>query len=598
MPDFDPTKYGLGEPIKSFDPSKYGLGKPLKLNRGDSPENPIDEELPDQDAPSRFKIMNLTANADQAVREIEKQGFKAKSIDGYNISIQSNKDNKWYKLDPSNLGLKESLKDIADITGGATNLAATTLGTIGGALGGSAILGPGGGTTAGAIAGSGLAAGGEEALRTGVIGPLFGLSPKLGEVAKAAGRESVYGALGGATVALKPGMSEWAKVVGKYAQSPRILEEMATREAAKTALRQGVKARDVSVMEREKALQEMRDELAGRESAFKEKLAKETTPPRPIIEEQIKREAPTVEGISAEDIAKLRAKEPASFTFLSGLLNPVYGITAKNLRKAPELKTILRHDLGEEFIPELGSFSMNWRDIYRKQKGREITQGEADIISSSVSRHIAEWIKGSERKGLLTEAEKETIERLTKGAVKAKDAPVINKIVERIIEGTGVKVTGANAAVREAIRDIRIAKGRLVSPPSNVMERIGDFFREEYKKSPLIIKEPMGAIGRGVNWSSRILSLPGVALEKFGVWLGKSDLELEAILKTAPPAVQNEIKKALKLSRMYGPDARNIALITALKIPAVREFIEGILGVPGISPKGQQNQEVSAPQIR
>jgi hypothetical protein len=195
-------------------------------------ENPIDEEPPDEDFPSRAGLQNWTAGPAHIAREIERRGFEVRDVDG-DFRIRSKKDGQVYRLDPKHWSWSEAGKDILDIGGGALTLAGQGIGHIVGAAGGALVGGPAAPATGfvGGVAGGGAGAGAADVLRTEIGKRLYGFEPTAEERTKSAVKEGAYGTAG---ELLAPLAKPVVRGAGKLLKMPFKAEQGAIDWAGKT----------------------------------------------------------------------------------------------------------------------------------------------------------------------------------------------------------------------------------------------------------------------------------------------------------------------------------------------------------------------------
>lgn len=140
---------------------------------------------------TRLLAKNLSANPEQAMGFLQRQGFEVKQVadeDKMQFLVRKPGDTKWGVLDPQGF----DLQDLTDIASDLLSGTVTGFFAAGGALGGAALAAPTGpgaiaGGILGGVAGGGVGAGGYEAIRQGV-GGLLGVNeqPDVGEAQRQA----------------------------------------------------------------------------------------------------------------------------------------------------------------------------------------------------------------------------------------------------------------------------------------------------------------------------------------------------------------------------------------------------------------------------
>lgn len=542
------------------------IAKAKKLPAGQSLYNPVNKEPEDPELPSRFALMSGTASSEHAVREIQKRGFEAHDLTGkYDLIIRSKKDGLWHRLDPQGGGIGERLKDVADVAGGASNVVAQTLGHIGGALGGTAVGGPAGGV-AGGMAGGAAAAGGEEAIRVGVLGRLAGFDPTLGETASAAGREAAYGAAG---EVLGPAAGAVLRPAGKGAaaalKAPLKAENWITGAADVIALK---KARANELAARIAAKRGMTEtEKASMEQAIKEGgevAGKAATEAATSVAEEAAPKAMFEQG------PRLIPGETPKIKIAAETLHPAYGVKAKYKVDLPEVEQIGRKHFGEQFAPPLGSQAMDYIQNYLNRWVVGKTQREVDTALRGWETDIAKFILGSSKFKGLSDAAKRSVAKVGAGIARDADRVAFENILK--------------SKLGEASLDVMEKRLATMKNVGGAVDEIfaGQSGQDLRRLGAIGLKSTIGSVTRGSY-------LAGVALEKL---MGKTPAQLSIAAQTAPPAIRGIIAKILAQSpdndRFYA------LMISAMKIPAMRDWVEKWLAEGGNGVQKLRNQPGSA----
>lgn len=564
---------------------------------GSSPDNPLDTE-PEDKPISRIALMNATANSAHATREIQRLGFEAVDKGDYDIRIKSKLDNKWHRLDPQGGGFVENLKDVTDVIGGASNLAAQTIGHVLGGIGGAAVGtltgGPGPGTAIGAaggsMAGGSAGAGLEEGARVGLLGRLAGFNPSAEETVKAAGREAAYG-LGGEVLAAatKPVAKLAGKALGKLSEGAAAVEkklipkEVASREIAQDALELNAKtapalAEKASARaEVVAARQQWREDLQAARDQVEEKINKlRETKIQPDVEStaETARAAKTLNVIQELESAAAKDGE-------SGLDRAMYDrlgidilrpdkVMAKYVRRWPAFQKILKESFGDNFYTDITSASMDTRSgalrhLLRNEPER-LANG-TDLFKELISKEL---LTNPEYSQIIKEAGAESsLKRMALRHGTPGDIEALNRAINQAAEKQGrpdylvkaiEKYQATEPAAAKALADRAAGHADFAARRA----AIGIDERLPTKISNLL--DPLTQAGR-------VAGAIGRRADRVSAWLLSAPHEqLLAAAESAPIPIKSQILRLLK-------NRTRTAIMMAMRLPGFRDWAESAMGL-------------------